>query len=658
MKKTIEQLEEEFKSIIEHMKKDIRTSGEVASIDLSSLKEIDYNVYDYIINNPKEAEIFIRNAFSSVFLKKYKVHYEKISNDIEIGKIRVADINKLFSVKGLIKRTTKILPKTELIKFECGECKTAIIIPQDRKRIRKPRLCSACGSEDYFSIINEELKDVQEISLEEIQDKLDGKPPQQIRVYLEEELTEKEFSGKLQPGRKIEIIGTIEKVPAFMTQKDQVSNISEFILRANNILNIEGEEDLVITEEDERQIKEIAMKDPLKALSENLAPEVYGNEQIKRAIVLQMVKGVANERTDGTFSREDIHILLCGDPGIAKSLIMKSSSVRCPKSRMIVGTKTSRVGLGAMCVKDEMLGTWSLECGSLVLCSGSLLMLDEIDKLHEESINELLEPMSSGVVTFNRAGIFATLPSRTSILASANPIHGAFDEQKNLASQIDLPSPILNRFDLIFVLKDKPNPDFDSKAVQHIFDSYKKKTKLDISIELFKKYIIYAKRLNPELEDIIAEKVKDFYNNLRMQSEREGNKGVPINLRNIEALKRLAEANAKLRLSPKVEEKDFNVAKEIFMYCLKQIGYDNSLGIFDQSRTTEKIPVSKRGKLERLLRKMKELENKLGKYLPIEEIKEVAKELDVEDWELEQYFEELKKSGNCFEPKPGVYQII
>jgi replicative DNA helicase Mcm len=652
-----ENFEEEYRSVLTVIKKEIITSNGIATIDVSKIKELDGKLYEHVINHPEESTIYIRGALESLFLKSFKIKFINISNEVQINKIRVSDENKLVSIKGLIKLTTKIIPLTDLIKFECRECGNIISIIQEKKRKRNPRKCS-CGNEDFFSVILEHKKDIQELSVEESQDNLSGEPPRQVRVYLEEELTEKNFSGKLQPGRNIEIIGIIKKMPIFMTQKDMDLNVSEFILHANNIINIEGEEDLAISEEDEKQIKEIACNDPLNKLAKNLVPEVYGNEIVKKAIILQMVKGVALERSDGSMTRDDIHILLIGDPGVAKSVTLKSTSIRCPKSRMVVGTKTSRVGLGAMCQKDELTNTWALVCGSLVLCSGSLLMLDEMDKLPEESIDELLEPMSSGTSTINRAGIFASLPAQTSILASANPIHGSFNVDQPLAKQIDLPSPILNRFDLIFVLLDKPDQDFDTKAIKHIFESYKGKTKIDISIDLFKKYIIYARRIKPVLDDIIGEKVVEFYNQLRQQSELGDKKGLPINLRNIEALKRLSEANAKLRLSNRVEEQDFNVARDIFMYCLKQIGYDEKLGIYDTSRITEKIPTSRRGKVQVFLRMLYELEQRLGKFIPMEEIKARIKEKGIEEWELEEITEELKKSGNLFEPKPGTLQLI
>jgi replicative DNA helicase Mcm len=371
------------------------------------------------------------------------------------------------------------------------------------------------------------------------------------------------------------------------------------------------------------------------------------------------VKGVGKERSDGSHTQEDIHILITGDVGIAKSVSLKATAARTPRAKMVVGTKTSKVGLGAMAVKDELTNTWSLEIGALVLANGSTLCLDELDKMYPEHLSELLEPMSGSTVTINKAGISATLPASTSILASANPKMGNYDLNQSLAQQINLPTPILNRFDLIFILIDRPNEKFDSKAVEHIFKSYKEKMEPEVPLSLFKKYITYCRKLKPILDDSLVSDVQSFYVELRAKSK--GNpdmKTIPVNLRNMEAVVKLAEAHAKLRLSDKVEVLDLNVAKEIFMFCVNQLVKDKETGMYDFSRMNERIPMSKRGKLDRFLELLHSLMGNIEEETKYGTIVEEAEKISISEWDTKIFLEELKKEIKIYEPRRGFYKLV
>jgi replicative DNA helicase Mcm len=472
-------------------------------------------------------------------------------------------------------------------------------------------------------------------------------------------MVDKTLTSHLQPGKKIEVIGIINKLPAFMTSKDEEQNISEFMIHANNILSLEEEEDITLSEEDLRQIKEIAALNPLERLAKSLSPERYGDEEICRAVVLQSVKGVPKLQSDGTYTREDIHILLVGDPGIGKSKLMDATINKVPRSRKVVGTKTSKVGLGAMAVKDELTGTWSLEIGALILSSGSTLCIDELDKMNPEHLSELLEPMSSGTCSINKAGISARLNARTTILAGANPKgSGSFNISQPIASQIDLSTPILNRFDLIFILIDKPNVENDSQALEHVFGSMIKKREPEINQQLFKKYIYYCRKLKPKLNEDILPALKALYNNLRQMSTKGNVRYVPINLRNAEGIIRLAEASAKIRLSEVVEKYDFDIAKKIFLYSLKQIGIDNETGLIDMSRPTEKFPVSKRGKMESILEIIHTLTDRIGKIVPYEEIAKKAEELKISKFDVNLVLEQLQREALIMEPNRGHFSLV
>lgn len=655
-----ERLVIDAKSVINMMRKSLEVKDNILNIDLNEVLLLSPQLYESLLKQFEETLPYFSLAVEDSFLKKdIQLRFFNANNNIDISRIRVNHINNFISVKGIIKRITKVIPRTHEITYQCGSCGTVIKILQLNKKVKQPAKCS-CGRRGGFTLTSEKQVDIQELNLEESQENLEGKQAQQLRVYLEGSLTDKDFASRLQAGRRVELLGYIKKLPAFMTAKDEDSNLSEFMLYANNIILLDAEDDIKISEEDELQIKEIAAKKPLDFLARNLVPEVYGNDMVKRAIILQMVKGVPKYRTDGSQSQSDIHILITGDVGISKSVTLKAATSRTPKAKMVVGTKTSKVGLGAMAVHDELLNCWSLEAGALVLANGSTLCIDELDKMYKEHLNDLLEPMSAGTATINRAGISATLPARTSILAAANPINGNYDLKQHLAKQIDLPTPIINRFDLIFILLDKPDKNFDANVVEHIFKGFKEKMKCDITPELYRKYIIYCRKQHPKLKEELLQPIKEFYVNLRQKSQRgdDGEKGIPVNLRGMEALIKLSEANAKLRLSEWVEIEDLNVAKEIVLFCLRQIGYDEESRVYDMSRITEKVPTSQRGKLTNLIEILRALEEKYGKFLPYKEILMESEKSNIKKWDLSNYLEQLKKEGILIEPKQGYYQLV
>lgn len=586
------------------------------------------------------------------------------SNSLNISQIRQENLNRLFLVKGLIKRITKVIPRTKEISYQCLTCGNLIKIPQSTKKINKPTICS-CGNKraNLFTASVEGIGNVQELNLEEMPEETQGKQPRQIRVYLEGDLTDPTFMERLQPGKKVEILGIIQKLPAFMTKTDELENISDFMLNAINLKSLDEEDDLNISEEDMKQIQEIAANNPLKILSENLSPSIYGHEEIKQAIVLHLVKGTRITRPDGTFTRGDINVILVGDPGVSKSVLLKATTLRSPRSLYISGTRGSGVGLTAMVKKDEMTGDFALEAGALVLASGATVALDEIEKMDKDQLSSLYEPLEGQTVSINKAGISATLTAQTSVLAAANPIKGKFDMGQPLSTQIDLPLPLISRFDVVFIMLDKINEAKDSETANHLLKIYKEqeiKREKEISIPLFKKYIITARKVKPVISDEIDGPLVSTFIKIRQQSvNRDGTTvGIAISNRHIEALLRLATAHAKLRLSEKVEIDDFIVAKRLFLFSLTQVGYDEETGRLDLSRLTQKVPVTKRGKMEEVLHILSDLTQNQGDMIPYHEILKRARERQIDSWETENFLEQLKKEAKVIEPHSGVYQLL
>jgi replicative DNA helicase Mcm len=209
-------------------------------------------------------------------------------------------------------------------------------------------------------------------------------------------------------------------------------------------------------------------------LSQSISPSVWGYEEIKKSLVLQLFGGVQKKRSDGSKSRGDIHILLIGDPGVAKSVTLGFMANISPKGRYVVGKSTSGAGLTATVVRDEYLRGWSLEAGAMVLANKGLVCIDELEKMDPQDRSAMHEAMEQQTVTISKANVQASLKAQTSVLAAANPKFGRFDPYQPVAQQIDLPPTLINRFDIIFTLRDVPDKKKDERIATHVLKSISK----------------------------------------------------------------------------------------------------------------------------------------------------------------------------------------
>ncbi|MFH1276672.1 MAG: ATP-binding protein [Candidatus Woesearchaeota archaeon] len=321
-------------------------------------------------------------------------------------------------------------------------------------------------------------------------------------------------------------------------------------------------------------------------------------------------------------------------------------------------------GLTASVVKDEFLGGWSLEAGTLVLANRGFAIIDEMDKMGKEDRSALHEGMEQQQISISKANIQATLRCETTILAAANPKFGRFDPYDLIANQINLPPTLINRFDLIFPIKDLPTREHDEKVATFILALHKepKKAEAEIPGELLKKYFAYIRqKMNPKISDEAIEEIKEYYINMRNSgsADEAGIKSVPITARQLEALIRLAEASAKVRLSAIVTRDDAKKSIELIDHCLNEIAKDSETGQIDIDRLGSRITATQRSSLGLIKEIIGALEEQLQtKIVPIENIVEAAKEKNLSSDKVEEGLEKLRRSGDVFEPKRGFIQRL
>ncbi len=421
-------------------------------------------------------------------------------------------------------------------------------------------------------------------------------------------------------------------------------------------------DDLEMNEEDETQIRELA-SDPLvfKKLAMSLAPSIYGFEKIKEAVLLQLFGGVKKVKSDGGSTRGDIHVLLVGDPGVAKSVLLKYTSLISPKGRYVSGKAATAAGLTAAVIKDEFLKGWSLEAGAMVLSNKGIVCIDEIEKMNEHDRSTMHEAMEQQSVTISKANIHATLRAETTVLAAGNPKLGRFDPYTPIPQQIDISPALLSRFDIIFIIRDLPNRKQDEAIATHVLEEHKQNPIRDvIDPKLLRKYIAYSKqKIKPKLTDEAIDEIKTFYIRLRNQPGRADSevKPIPVTARQLEGIIRMSEAHAKLRLSKEVTRDDAKVAIELLKVSLTQVGWDEETQSFDIDKITTGITASKRGKIILVKDAIHQLEARLGKLIPMEELQTFLKD-KINDAELEEAIEKLSKEGDVFKPRKGFIQRI
>jgi len=666
-----EKVVEKFLAFLEDFYKDkilvAVTEGKSSiEIDFRDLEKYDIELADYFLENPEEVLTQVESSLSELdpilAEKRFHLRFFNLPEDrnIRIRNLRAEHIGKLLVVDGIVKRASEVRPEVYEITFQCPACGELITVKQDARSLKPPDVCPNCGNKKGFKQVSEKFYDTRWIVIEEPFEITSGERPSDLIVYLKEDLVTPKMQYRTDPGNRIKVTGILKQLPRRV--KGSISKQMEIYMDAIHIESVETEwEEIEISEEDEKKIIELA-KDPqiYEKLVASIAPAIYGLDDIKLAIALQLFGGEEHIQKDRSRVRGEIHILLIGDPSTAKSQLMKVASTLIPRARYVSGKGITGVGITATVTRDEELfGGWVLEAGALVLCNKSLLAIDEFEKIDKQDMVALHEAMELGQISIAKANIVATLPARTSILAGGNPKFGRFDPYLPIKEQIEVPETILSRFDLKFALRDVPNPEIDEKILTHIIKARHletEKVEPPIPADLFRKYVAYArKNCHPKITEEAAEEIKKFFLNLRSKYV----EGAPVSItfRQYEALIRLAEASAKVQLREEVTREDALRAIKLMSASLRQLGFEPETGAIDIDRLEgARATAMQRSKIRTVVSIIEELEKVQGKEIPYDDVVKKAKASGIED--IEDILRKMQQEGIIYSPKPGFISRI
>lgn len=569
--------DEELKTIGQNYLKDIFSTIKIEYKDLQDwldgtyLENIIFNDYNRLISYIDEAikEKLINDSSNSISLPtaiNLNIIISNIPKTNDLRRLRTAKyINKTVSTKGVIKNIRMNSPKAIKITYNCETCGNQFeIYTKDRgKKLR----CNCCGEEDTnkIDIIHDKTvyEDTQRMYVEELLENRKGNLTPGFNCYLDGGLfnPDKPFN----PGETININGV-------MSIECSEPMPMDYLLLLNDITPDEDTfKEINITKEDEKQLKEIISKhgerELLKKLSESILPDIYGHDDLKQGIAVQMAAGDLDLRPD-VF--HNINIFVIGDPGIAKSEILKRITRLSPRAKYMNAVTTTTPGLIGSVKQEKASNNWTLESGAINEANLGVLCLDELDK-NPEIAKSLNEPMAQHTISFDKAGVNTIIPVNTQVLAVANPKKSVFDKFNDTLEQTKvIDESTYSRFGLIYAIPNITTEDEDKEIAYSIMD--KGRNEQYLSDEFITKYIAYIKKtFKPELSRMAKDKIANFYANLNKKAKA-NDYGKPITGREVETITNISIAIARIGFNQNVTPEHVDLAIEIYENSIKTLG--------------------------------------------------------------------------------------
>ena len=683
-----------------------QTNFPYLSIPFHEIQTFDPEFAEDVLEHPKQ----ILSAGSKTLMEICRERGEEIDALLRVGElpgdtrmplreIGSSDIDKLRSVDVIVTKISEIKPRIHRAVFKCESCGHDIEIDQENERELKeplncPQALGGCGStkaETRFDLVllSSRMVNNQWIEIQEQPEYVpSGAQPRRGMVLIQGDQVNKHL-----PGERI----TANVIPVVRSEVRNRKKTPMFDV-IYHLISSEHEStpftEISIEEEDSERILEISKREDLMSLIQrSIAPSIFATGilgHVKRSLALQLFGGVSRKLNDKTRSRGDIHILLMGDPGVAKSQLLSFISALSPRGRFATGGGVSGAGLTAAAVRDAFGdGRFALEAGVLPLSDRGLAAIDEFDKISPDDKRMMHPAMEQQKVHVAKGGITATLHSRCSILAAANPKEGRFTKRGINTSVIrsfketGLPPPLASRFDIIWMIRDEVRIHDDERIARHILDnrtSGKSEAQLENTIELgpseldeesfiitsenrnehlsqdfLRKYIAFAKRtVHPQLDEDAKNAILKYYTEERQsfgredqspsqfESDNDNDTVIPITARALEALIRLTEAHARMHLQETATVDNANVALAVFKHWREESGIE------DESELHSGVSVKERSNNSTIMNIVRKLCQEKGQA-ELTEIYNIAINRKISEAEVDKVVQKMNQTGELYE---------
>ncbi|XP_050227561.1 probable DNA helicase MCM8 [Mercurialis annua] len=692
--------------------------------------------YAILEDKPKVALSCLAAALHKVLLTKLE---DNVLNDgtkinirlhnypesmIALRNLKAAYIDKLVSVRGTVVKISTVRPLVVQMSFDCEKCKCNIVRVFPDGKFSPPTICNlnGCKSKAFRPIRSSaQAIDFQKIRIQELlrsEDHEEGRVPRTVECELTEDLVDACI-----PGDVVTVTGIIKTINNYVDigggkSKGRNQGFYYLYLEAVSIKNSKSQStscDLQDSGSNARatelsdlfsfsprdlefivNFSEEYGSDVFRQLVQSICPSIYGHEHVKAGITLALFGGVRKHSMDQNKVpvRGDIHVIIVGDPGLGKSQLLQAAAAISPRGIYVCGNATTNAGLTVAVVKDSITSDYAFEAGAMVLADSGLCCIDEFDKMSAEH-QALLEAMEQQCVSVAKAGLLASLSARTSVLAAANPVGGHYNRAKTVNENLKMKAALLSRFDLVFILLDKPDIVLDKQVSDHIMQLHagygehapaakklriasqsngginigvrsgslisrlRLEPKKDVDFAplpgpLLRKYIAYARTyIFPRMSRPAAEILQKFY--LRLRDHNTSADSTPITARQLESLVRLAEARARLELREEITAQDAMDVVEIMKESLYD-KYVDEHGMVDFGRSGGMSQQKEAKRFLSALNKQSELQQK--DTFSISEIYSLADRIGLRVPDIDTFVDNLNSVGYLLKKGPKTFQVL
>ncbi|XP_066254993.1 DNA helicase MCM8-like [Euwallacea similis] len=597
--------------------------------------------------------------------------------------ISPASLGKLVSLRGTVVKCSPDKVICTYLGFHCHSCNSIQVGKQSNGIFTPMTVCPSCSTKGHFEVAcNSSLTKTiewQSVILQEIECDA-AKIPQTLECELTEDLVK-----SCPPGDDVTVTGIIRAIdPNDNKGKNKQNALFQLYLQVvavfNNKSETSGGKEDCFTPEDYEAIKQVhSQPDLFSYLTHSLCPTIYGNELVKAGLLLGLFRGAKSS------SRSESHILMVGDPGLGKSQMLKSCANVSPRGVYVCGNSSTNSGL-TVTMTRESGGEYSLEAGALMVADRGCCCIDEFDKMPTQHAC-LLEAMEQQSISIAKAGMVCSLPTRPTILVAANPVGGHYNKGKTVAENLKMGSPMLSRFDLIFILLDQPNEHLDKRLSRHILTAHSsKKRKLEantfkdseqepqvdhslrerlshqdlnrdcLSHKTLRKYLAYAQKyVNPKLSSEAKSAARNFYVSLRRQFAT--GDCTPVTARQLLSLIRLIQARAKAELREAASEQDAKDVIEIMRHSLMEVFTDET-GMVDTTRSQLGSGMSYKNQVAKLLEVLqKRSEVEVKGLFTLQEIRQAAETVGILKGKFNNALQSLNIQGFLLSKGSNTYQL-